>query len=128
MATMYTPLATTTMPPSLASSLSSSFSSTGRGTLLVGVASPSTIEALFSSLRGKNGGKKLIRSWNKTTLLQGDVTQLTTILTRSEWITLLTWNPYLCYHRFLSFLQCLHIAVLMLLEKNGHCICVCIGN
>ena len=42
---------------SLASSLSSSFSSTGRGTLLAGVASPSTIEALFISLRGKKGGR-----------------------------------------------------------------------
>ena len=81
---MYTPLATTTMPPSLASSLSSSFSYTGRGTLLVEGTSPSTIEAFFISLRGKKGGKKLIRSCNKTTLLQGDVTQLTTILTRSE--------------------------------------------
>ena len=79
-------MTTTTMPPSLASSLSSSFSSTGRGTLLVGVAYPSTIEALFISLRGKKGGKKLIRSCNKTTLLQGDVTQLTTIYTHTIWI------------------------------------------
>ena len=56
MATIYIPLATTIMPPfssSLASSVSSSFSFIGRGTLLVGVASPSTIETLFISLRGK---------------------------------------------------------------------------
>ena len=83
---VHPPLAIITMPPSsssLASSVSSSFSSTGRGTLLVGVASPSTIETLFISLRGKKG-KKLIRSCNKTMFLQGDVTQLTTILTRSK--------------------------------------------
>ena len=87
MATTHTPLATTTMPPSFsscASSVSSSFSFTGRGALLVGVASPSTIETLFISLKGKKEGKKgkkLIRSCNKTTFLQGDVTWLTTILT-----------------------------------------------
>ena len=46
----------TMMPPSsssLASSVSSSFSSTGRGTLLVGVASPFIIETLSISLRRK---------------------------------------------------------------------------
>ena len=46
-------------------------------------ASPSTIETLFISLRGKKG-KKLIRSSNKSMFLQGDVTQLTTILPRSK--------------------------------------------
>ena len=68
---------------SLASSVYSSFSSTGRGTLLVGVASPSIIETLSISLRRKKG-KKWIRSCNKTTFLPGDVTWLTTVLTWSK--------------------------------------------
>ena len=46
-------------------------------------ASPSTIGTLFISLRGKKG-KKLIRKCNNTMFLQGDVTQLTTILPRSK--------------------------------------------
>ena len=64
-------------------SVYSSFSSTGRGTLLVGVASPSIIETLSISLRRKKGNK-WIRSCNKTTFLPGDVTWLTTVLTWSK--------------------------------------------
>ena len=43
-------------------------------------------------------------------LLQGDVTQRTTLLTRFKYITLFPQNPYLYYQRFLSFLQCLRTA------------------
>ena len=73
----HTPLATTTMPPfsfSLASSVSSSFS--------FFLLSPQLKHFLF--LWEEKKGKKLIRSCNKTMFLQGDVTQLTTILTRSK--------------------------------------------
>ena len=60
--------------------------------------------------------KNLIKSCNRTMLLQGNVTQLTTILTRSKLINLLPWNPYLYYHRFLSFLRCLHTAAFFVIE------------
>ena len=87
MATTSTALATATMLPS-SSSLASS-SSVGRGTLLVKVASLSKVEKFFYFFERKLKGKNLIKSCNRKILLQGDVTQLTTILTRFKLINLL---------------------------------------
>ena len=60
----------------------------GRGILLVGVASPSAVET-FLFLWEKIKRKKTIKNCDNWRLLQGDDTQLTTILARSKFITLL---------------------------------------
>ena len=57
MATTSTPLATSSFSSSSSSSFSFFMCSIEKGTLLVRVASPFTVETLFISLRGKKRGE-----------------------------------------------------------------------
>ena len=103
-------------PPPHSSSLSSC-SSSGRGTLLVRVASPSTVETFLISLREKKL-KFVIRQCSFKEML----------LTRSTINKPITENPYLYDHTFWSYLQCLHTAAFVVGRNKIVCVYVCIRN
>ena len=103
-------------PPPHSCSLSSC-SSSGRGTLLVGVASPSTVETFLISLREKKL-KFVIRQCSFKEML----------LTRSTINKPITENPYLYDHTFWSYLQCLHTAAFVVGRNKIVCAYVCIRN